>query len=82
MHLREYKPDQFFRAYIDRMDDFDDFKTCVAEYFCLNIPRHGEAVFTDLDNAEEFLFEIYVQTTPEMPPSQRRVKWLRTNALS
>jgi GNAT superfamily N-acetyltransferase len=58
MHIREYKPDQFFRASIDTMDDFEDFKTYVAEYFCSKTPRRGEAVFNDLNEADEFLFRV------------------------
>jgi hypothetical protein len=76
MHIREYKPDQFFRASIDAMDDFEDFKAYVAEYFCFKIPRRGEAVFTDLDEADEFLFQMYVETTPGLPPAVRRSLWL------
>jgi hypothetical protein len=77
MHIREYKPDQFFRASIDMMDDLGDSKTYVAEYFCFKIPRHGEAVFTDLDDAEEFLFQLYAETTPDLPLAERRSGWLR-----
>ena len=72
MHIREYKPDQFFRASIDTMDDLEDCKTYVAEYFCFKMPRHGEAVFTDLDDADEFLFQVYAETTPDVPPAERR----------
>jgi hypothetical protein len=42
--IREYKPDKFFRASIDMMDDAGDCKTYVAEYFSWKVPRHGEAV--------------------------------------
>src|SRR5437764_996750 len=56
MHTREYKPDQFFRASIDMMDDFEDCRTYVAEYFSWKVPRYGEAVFSALQDAEEFLF--------------------------
>ncbi len=76
MHIREYKPDQFFRASIDTMDDLEDCKTYVAEYFCFKVPRHGEAVFTDLGDAEEFLFQMYIETTPGLPPGQRQSVWL------
>jgi hypothetical protein len=76
MHIREYTPDQFFRASIDTMDDFEDFKTYVAEYFCFKIPRRGEAVFTDLNEADEFLFQMYIETTPGLPPVERRPVWL------
>jgi hypothetical protein len=79
MHIREYKPDQFFRASIDTMDDLEDCKTYVAEYFCFKLPRHGEAVFTDLDDAEKFLFQVYAETTPDLPPAERRLGWLRAN---
>ncbi len=77
MTIREYKPDQFFRASVDTMDDLDDCKTYVAEYFCFKIPRHGEAVFTDLSAAEEFLFRVYTETTPDLAPAERRSGWLR-----
>jgi len=33
MHAREYKPDESFRGSIDTMDEIEDFKTFVAEYF-------------------------------------------------
>ena len=33
MHIRAYKPDQSFRGSIDTMDEIEDFKTYVAEYF-------------------------------------------------
>ena len=52
MHIREYKPDQSFRGSIDTMDEIEDFKTYVAEYFSWKVPRHGDAVFTDVDDAE------------------------------
>ncbi len=61
MHIRDYKPDQSFRGSIDTMDEIEDFKTYVAEYFSWKVPRHGEEVFTDLDDAEEFLFEMYAE---------------------
>src|SRR5580693_5591141 len=60
MHTREYTPDQSFRGSIDTMDEIEDFKTYVAEYFSWKLPRHGEAVFTELDQAEVFLFKLYV----------------------
>ena len=47
MHTREYKPDQSFRGSIDTMDEIEDFRTYVAEYFSWKVPRHGEAVFTE-----------------------------------
>ena len=59
MHAREYKPDQSFRGSIDTMDEIEDFKTYVAEYFSWKTPRHGEAVFTELDDAEGFLFKMH-----------------------
>ena len=45
MYTREYTPDQSFRGSIDTMDEIEDFKTYVAEYFSWKVPRHGEAVF-------------------------------------
>ena len=42
MHTREYKPDQSFRGSIDPMDEIEDFKTYVAEYFSWEAPRHGD----------------------------------------
>ena len=33
MYTREYTPDQSFRGSIDTMDEIEDFKTYVAEYF-------------------------------------------------
>jgi hypothetical protein len=80
MHIREYKPDPFFRASIDSMDDLEDCKTYVAEYFCFKSPRHGEAVFTDLNDAEAFLFEVYAETTPDLPPAELRSGWVRATA--
>ena len=41
------------------MDDTEDFKTYVAEYFSWKLPRHGQAVFTELEAAEKFLAEMY-----------------------
>jgi len=81
MHTREYKPDQFFRASIDMMDDIKDCETYVAEYFSWKIPRHGEAVFTELEDAENFLFEVYAETTPDLLPAERRSGWLRGRAV-
>ena len=81
MHSREYKPDQFFRASIDLMDNIEDCKTYVAEYFSREIPRHGEAVFTELEDAEKFLFEVYAETTPDLLPVERRSGWLRGRAV-
>ena len=77
MHIREYKPDQSFRGSIDTMDEIEDFKTYVAEYFSWKVPRHGEAVFTDLDDAEGFLFTMYAETTPDLLPAECRSRWLR-----
>jgi hypothetical protein len=74
MHTREYKPDESFRASIDTIEDY---KTYVAEYFSWNVPRHGEAVFTELDEAETFLFRMYSETTPDLFPGERRSRWLR-----
>jgi hypothetical protein len=61
---------------MDAMDEIEDFKTYVAEYFSWKLPRHGEAVFTELDDAEEFLFKMYVETTPDLLPAERRSRWL------
>ena len=77
MHVLECKPDQSFRGSIDTMDEIEDFKTYVAEYFSWKVPRHGEAVFTDLDDAEGFLFKMYAETTPDLVPAERRSRWLR-----
>jgi hypothetical protein len=77
MHIREYKPDMSFRGSIDTMDEIEDFKTYVAEYFSWKVPRHGDAVFTELDEAERFLFKMYVETTPDLRPAERRSRWLR-----
>jgi hypothetical protein len=74
MPIREYKPDKFFRASIDMMDDTEDFKTYVAEYFSWKLPRHGEAVFTDLEAAEKFLVEVYAEDTPDLPLSERQFR--------
>lgn len=79
MSIREYQPGPFFRASIDSMDDLEDCKTYVAEYFCFKIPRHGEAVFTDLADAEEFLFRVYAETTPDVLPAELRSEWFRAN---
>ena len=76
MHLREYNAEQFFRASIDTMDDLDDCRTYVAEYFSLKSPRHGQAVFTELDEAETFLFGMYAEATPNLPAAERRLRWL------
>ena len=56
------------------MDEIEDFETYVAEYFSWKVPRHGEEVFTDLDDAEGFLFKMYAETTPDL---LRRSRWLR-----
>jgi hypothetical protein len=72
--LREYKPDKFFRASIAMMDDTEDFKTYVAEYFSWKVARHGEAVFTDLETAEKFLVEMYAEDTPDLPTSERQFR--------
>ena len=77
MHTREYKPDQSFRGSIDTMDEIEDFKTYIAEYFSWTVPRHGEAVFTELDDAEGFLFKMYAETTPDLLPAERQSRWLR-----
>lgn len=77
MHIREYKPDQSFRGSIDTMDEIEDSKTFVAEYFSWKVPRHGEAVFTALDDAEGFLFKMYAETTPDLVPAERRSRWLQ-----
>ena len=65
MYTREYKPDQSFRGSIDTMDEIEDFKTYVAEYFRGKCRGNGEAVFTELDDAEGFLFKMYAETTPD-----------------
>jgi hypothetical protein len=74
MPIREYKPDQFFRASIDMMDDTEDCRTYVAEYFSCKVPRHGEAVFTALEDAEKFLLEVYAEATPDLPPPERQFR--------
>jgi hypothetical protein len=56
------------------MDDTEDFKTYVAEYFSLKRPRHGEAVFTDLEAAEKFLVEMYAEDTPDLAVSERQFR--------
>ena len=81
MHTREYKPDPFFRASIDMMDDFEDCRTYVAEYFSWKVPKYGEAVFSALQDAEEFLFNVYAETTPDLPPSERESGWRRGTAV-
>ena len=80
MQTREYKPDQSFRGSIDTMDEIEDCRTYVAEYFSWNIPCHGEAAFTELDEAEAFLFRVYVETTPNLLPADRRSRWLGVNS--
>ena len=77
MPTREYKPDRFFRASIDTMDNIEDYKTYVAEYFSLKVPRHGEAVFTEFSAAEEFLYDAYAETTPDLTTVELRSGWLR-----
>jgi hypothetical protein len=77
MHTREYKPDAFFRASIDMMDNIEDCVTYVAEYFSWKVPMHGEAVFTELDDAEKFLFDVYAETTPSLRLAERQAEWLR-----
>jgi len=72
--LRAYKPDKSFRASIDMMDDTEDFKTYVAEYFSWKYPRHGAAVFTDLEAAEKFLVEMYAEDTPDLAVSERQFR--------
>ena len=74
--MREYKPDEFFRAFIDTMQDV------VAEYFCWKAPRHGEAVFTKLDDAERFLFGVYAEATPDLLTVERRSRWLGATGLA
>ncbi len=69
--MREYRPDESSRGSIDTMDEIEDFKTYVAEYFSWKAP-HGEAVFTELDDAERFLFKMYAETTPDLLPAERR----------
>jgi hypothetical protein len=55
------------------MDDIEDRKTYVAEYFSWKVPRHGEAVFTKLEDAEKLLFKVYVESLPiSVQPSERR----------
>lgn len=76
MHTVQYVPDQFFRGSIDSMDEIEDFKTYVAEYFSWKVPRHGEAVFTKVEDAEGFLFEKYAETTPDLLPAERQSRWL------
>ena len=76
MHVRQFKPDEFFRASIDTMDEIEGCRTYVAEYFSWKLPRHGEAVFTELDDAERFLFNAYVETTPDLFPAERQARWL------
>jgi hypothetical protein len=76
--MREYKPDQFFRASIDIMDDTEDCKTYVAEYFSWKVPRHGEAVFSELQNAEKFLLSMYAEDTPDLPVSERQSRMTPT----
>ncbi len=76
MHTREFRPDESFRASIDPMDEIEDYKTYVAEYFSWNVPRHGEGVFTELDEAENFLFRMYAETTPNLLPTERLSRWL------
>ena len=56
------------------MDDTEDFKTYVAEYFSWKLPRHGEAVFTDLNAAEKFLLEMYAEDTSDLPLSERQFR--------
>jgi hypothetical protein len=76
MHAREYKPDEFFRASIDMMDDIEECKPYVAEYFSWKVPRHGEAVFSKLEEAEIFLFKMYTETTPCLRPAERQAGWV------
>ena len=76
MPIRKYKPDQFFRASIDIMDDTEDCKTYVAEYFSWKVPRHGEAVFTELQEAEKFLLAVYAEDAPDIPVSERQVRMI------
>lgn len=78
---REYKPDQSFRGSIDTMDETEDCRTYVAEYFSWNIPSHGEAVFNELDEAEAFLFRVYAETTPNLLPVDRQSRWIRVTSV-
>ena len=73
---REFKPDHSFRGSIDTMDEIEDCRTYVAEYFSWKMPGHGQAVFTELDEAEAFLFGVYAETTPNLLPADRRSRWL------
>jgi len=77
---REFKPDHSFRGSIDTMDEIEDCKTYVAEYFSWNMPGHGQAVFAELDEAEAFLFKVYAETTPNLLPADRRSRWLGVNS--
>jgi hypothetical protein len=76
-HTREYHPDDSFRASIDLTDVIEGSKAYVAEYFCWNVLAHGEGVFTDLECAEEFLFQMYVGATPDLISADRRLGWVR-----
>jgi hypothetical protein len=58
------------------MDDIEDRKTYVAEYFSWKVPRHGEAVFTKLEDAEKLLFKVYVEITPYLRPAERKAGWV------
>ena len=51
---REFKPDDSFRGSIDTMDEIEDCKTYVAEYFSWNMPGHGQAVFTSWMKRKHF----------------------------
>jgi hypothetical protein len=56
------------------MDDTENFKTYVAEYFSWKLPRHGEAVFAELEAAEKLLLEMYAEDAPDLLPSERRFR--------
>jgi hypothetical protein len=71
-----YKPDQCFRASIDIMDDTEDCKTYVAEYFSWKVLRHGEAVFAELQEAEQFLLAVYAEDAPDIPVSERQSRMI------
>jgi len=61
------------------MDEIEISKLNVAEYSSWKLPRHGEAVFTELDDAAGFLFKMYAETTPDLLPAERRSRWLRAS---
>src|SRR5437868_2746284 len=62
MHAREYKPDQSFRGSIDTMDEIEDFKTYVAEYF------RGKCPGTARQSSRSwFLFKMYLGSPSKLP---------------